>query len=72
MASTQGPIDQKTFVSKDAGKMQREREDAFIESTYLNSSGKETEHEQMLMEKYYVLNYRLFLSRKREDFHIFI
>lgn len=48
MASTQGPIDQKTFVSKDAGKMQSEREDAFIESTYLNSSGKETEleHEQ--------------------------
>lgn len=42
MVSTQGPIEWKTFLNNDAGKMSSEQEDAFVALTIFSSSDSET------------------------------
>lgn len=43
VVSTQGPIDWKTFLSDDAGKLSNEQEDTFFELTNFSSSASETD-----------------------------
>lgn len=82
MVSTQGPIEWKTFLKYDAGKMPSEQEDAFVALTIFTSSDSETGKKLSKMTgrdgvgtdnadaggDYFFLTLLIF-SRKKEMFH---